>query len=109
MSDKNNLDSEIFPPYNLRMKGIMQKRIALLFVAILFFLALVPAYYPLEDETLHSDGSFCSVYGQLFAAENAFYFFDHDVCWIETSPPPENISILPKALFSPTETRAPPA
>ncbi|MDA8423993.1 MAG: hypothetical protein M0Z89_11730 [Nitrospiraceae bacterium] len=91
------------------MKGIIQKRIALLFVAILFILALVPAYYPLEDEALRNDGSFSSVYGLLFAAVSPVYFFDHDLCWTETSPPQKNIGILPKVLFSSSETRAPPA
>ncbi len=91
------------------MKGVIQKRIALLFVAILIILALVPAYYPLEDEALRSDGSFSSVYGLLFAAISPVYFFDHDLCWIETSPPQKNVGALPKVLFFSSETRAPPA
>jgi hypothetical protein len=103
------IDYHFSPQYNSSMKGIIQKRIALLFVAILFVLALVPAYYPLEDEAQRNDGTFSSAYGLLFAAVNPVLFFDHDLCWIETLPPQKNISTLPKVLFSSSETRAPPA
>ena len=106
---KKNLDSEIFPQYNLQMKGITQKRIALLFVAVLFILALIPVFYPVEDETLRNDCPFCKAYNQLFAASNAFYEFDPNFCWIRTSSSLEISCNLPKALPSSTETRAPPA
>jgi hypothetical protein len=91
------------------MKGILHKRIALLFVAILFILALIPAYYPPEDEALRNDGPFSRAYGLLFAAVCPVYFFDHNLCWVETSSPHKKIGILPKAHSSSSETRAPPA
>ena len=91
------------------MTGIMQKRIALLFVAILFLLALVPAYYPVDDETLRKDCPFCNAYDQLFTATNAYYGFDHDLYPIESSVSLRISCNLPKALPSAKESRAPPA
>ena len=91
------------------MQGIMQKRIALFFVVLLFLLALVPAYYPAEDEALHGDSSFSKAYAQVFAAENTFYFLDHDFSLVETVPLPKTTGCLPIVLFSSSETRAPPA
>ncbi len=40
------------------MKGITQKRIALLFVAMLFVLAVAPAFYPIEDDAGREDSFF---------------------------------------------------
>ncbi len=87
----------------------MQKRIALLFVAILFILALVPAYCPIDNETLRKDCPFCNAYDQLFTATNAHYVICHDVRQVETSVSPGISYNLPKALPSATESRAPPA
>jgi hypothetical protein len=91
------------------MSGIMQKRIALFFVAVLFLLALVPAYYPVDDEALRKDSPFCNAYDQLFSATNAYYWFGHDLYRIETSTTPGTSCSLPKAFASAKESRAPPA
>ena len=91
------------------MTGILQKRIALLFVAVLFLLALVPAYYPVDDETLRRDCPFCTAYDQLFTAANTYYALDHEVYQIETSLSLGTSCDLPKALPSAKESRAPPA
>lgn len=91
------------------MSGITQKRIALLFVAVLFLLALVPAYYPVDDETLRKDCPFCTAYDQLFTATNAYYGLDHELYQIEASATLGIPYNLPKALPSAKESRAPPA
>ncbi len=91
------------------MYGIIQKRIALFFVAVLFLLSLVPAYCPADDESLHKDCPFCNAYDQLFSATNAYYTFDHDLSQIETSVSPGTSCNLPKAFPSAKENRAPPA
>ncbi len=91
------------------MKWTRQKRIALLFVAILFILALIPAFYPVEDEALSKDCAFCNAYDQLFTTSNAFYDFEHNLCWIKTPPSFVIPCNLPKPLPSTAETRAPPA
>jgi hypothetical protein len=88
---------------------MMQRRIALLFVAILLILAVVPAYYPVEDETLRKDCPFCNAYDQLFTATNVYYGIYHDFRRIETSVSPGIPCNLPKPLPSAAESRAPPA
>lgn len=91
------------------MTGTIQKRIALLFVAVLFMLSLVPAYYSIDDETLRKDCPFCNAYDQLFTATNAYHGLYHDLRQVET---PVSLGIpynLPKALPSAKESRAPPA
>ena len=91
------------------MKGMTQKRIALLIVAILFFLALVPAFYPVEDE-VSSKGSFAySVYSQLFTAFNITYDFDCHLGWTRNFSTLDASWFLPSVLHSSSETRAPPA
>ncbi len=87
----------------------MQKRIAILFIVILFILALVPAFHLFEDEALQKNCPFCNAYDQLFTASNAFYQFDGNVYWIKTSSSQEILHSLPKTFLSPAETRAPPA
>jgi hypothetical protein len=91
------------------MSGIVQKRLALLFVAMLFILALVPAYYPFEDETLRKDCPFCNAYDQLFTATSTNYGLCHDFRPIEASVSPATPCDLPNPLPSATESRAPPA
>ncbi len=87
----------------------MQKRIALLFLAVLFILALIPAFYPAEDEAPRRDCPFCNAYGQLLTALNIFFDFRHEFCWSKTSTSLEIACQLPNALPSSSETRAPPA
>ena len=60
----------------------MQKRLALLFVAAFFLLALIPAFYPADNDLLSPDSPFTETYGQLFAAVTTSYSFSHDVSWV---------------------------
>ncbi len=87
----------------------MHKRIAFLFLTVLFIMALVPAFYPAEDEAPRRDCPFCSAYGQLLTALNTFFDFGHDLCWTRTSASLEIACNLPNSLPSSSETRAPPA
>jgi hypothetical protein len=91
------------------MHGKMQKRIALLFVVVLLLLALVPAFYPLEDEGLAKDSVVYSVYGQLFAVLDTAYNFDCNLGWTRIFSTRINEWVLPHILSSTAETRAPPA
>jgi hypothetical protein len=91
------------------MRGTMQKRIALLVVAILFFLALIPAFYPVEDEVLSKGSSVYSAYNQLFTAFNSACEFDCHLGWTRNSSILGASWYLPSVLHSSTETRAPPA
>ena len=91
------------------MKKNIRERIALLFLAVLFILALVPAYYPLEDVALQNDSLVSRAYGLLFAAISPVYSFDYEQCCVETSSPLKKIGALPTVLSFSTETRAPPA
>ncbi len=91
------------------MSGNLQKKIALLFVAVLFILAMVPAFYPVEDETLRKNCPFCNAYAQLFTATTAYYGIDHDFRPIDGSVSPGIPYNLPKALPSAKASRAPPA
>ncbi len=91
------------------MKRTPQKKIALLFVVLLFFLALVPAFYPVEDECLLKDSSVSRAYSHLYAALNIPYGFDCHLGWIRR-PLAINASwSLPNVFYLSTETRAPPA
>jgi hypothetical protein len=91
------------------MHKMMQKRIALLFVLVFLFLALIPAFYPVEDEVLAKDSLVCRVYTQLFALVDTAYNFDSNLGWTKTSSMLITLWILPNVLSSTAETRAPPA
>jgi hypothetical protein len=91
------------------MKGMMQKRIALLFVAVLLFVALVPALYPLEDEGLLKDTSAHRVYSQLFAAYIIECDFGCHIGWTRNTSAFNSVWRLPNVVHSSTVTRAPPA
>ncbi len=90
------------------MKGMMQKRVALLIVVFLFFLALIPAFYPAEDEVPLKDSPVYSVYGHLYTAFNTAYNFDCHLGWTRSSSALDTSCDLPSVLPSSTETRAPP-
>jgi len=87
----------------------MQKRIALLFVVVLFFLALIPAFYSVEDEILSKGSSAFSAYSQLYTAFNIAYDFDCHLGWTRSYSTLDTSWHLPSVLHSSTETRAPPA
>ena len=90
------------------MKGIPHKRIALLFVAVILFLAFVPAFYPVEDECLSKDSSVSRAYSHLYTAFNILNDFDCRVGWIR-KPLTFDISLyLPSVFYQSIETRAPP-
>lgn len=110
-ASEKNLDSAAHPPYNsaMKRKGIMQKRIALLFVALVFILAVIPAFYPVEDEAVGKACPFCKAYGQLFSAFNTFSPIDLALSGVRTSSPLVIFSALPHPLASSAEPRAPPA
>ncbi len=91
------------------MIGTLQKKIALLFVFLLFFLALVPAFYPVEDECLLKDSSVSRAYNQLYAAFSIPYGFDYHLGWIRRPPAFHTSWYLPNVFYPSTETRAPPA
>jgi hypothetical protein len=91
------------------MNGSMQKRIALLFVGLILFLAFIPAFYPVEDEGLLKDSPVYRAYSQLYTAFNIAYDFDYHLGWTRTSATPDVSWYLPTVLYSSTETRAPPA
>ena len=91
------------------MKGLMQKRIALLFVAVIFFLALIPALYPAEDEGCLKDSPAYRAYSQLYTAFNIACEFDWHFGWTRNSSMLGASWYLPSVLHSSTGTRAPPA
>jgi len=90
-------------------KSVTQKRIALLFVALLFILAVIPAFYPVEDETGGANCPFCKAYGQLFTAFTAFSGIDLSVSGETTSSTLVIFSALPQPFVAAAEPRAPPA
>jgi len=91
------------------MKGKMQKRIALLFIGLLLFLAFIPAFYPVEDEGLFKDSAIYRAYSQLHTAFNIVYDFGYHLGWTRTTSIMVVSWYLPIVLHSSTETRAPPA
>ncbi len=91
------------------MKRMMQKRIAFLFVAVLLFVALVPALFPLEDETLLKDTSVYRAYSQLYTAYNTAYDFDSHIGWTRISSTLDAVWHFPNVVHSSIVTRAPPA
>jgi ABC-type uncharacterized transport system permease subunit len=91
------------------MRGMMQKRIAFLFVVVLLFVALVPAFYPFEDEALLKDTPAYRAYSQLYTAFNIAFDFDCHVGWTRNSSTFGAVWYVPSVFHSSTETRAPPA
>jgi len=91
------------------MKGTMQKRIALLFVALLLFLTIFPVFYPVEDEGLLKDSPAYRAYSHLAIALNIAYDFDCHLGWTRNSSTLDTLWYLPSVFYSSTETRAPPA
>jgi len=91
------------------MKGTMQKRIALLFVALLLFLTIFPVFYPVEDEGLLKDSAAYRAYSHLATALNIAYDFDCHLGWTRNSSTLDTLWSLPSFFYSSTETRAPPA
>jgi len=91
------------------MKESVQKTIALLFVAIILFLALMPAFYPVEDEGLLKDTSVYRAYSQLFTAFNIAYGLDCHLGWTRIFSTLDTSWHLPNVFHASSETRAPPA
>ncbi len=91
------------------MKIVLHRRTALLFISILFVLALIPAFHWAEDDGLGVDCSVCRAYGQLFSVSNPFANIDLSLFWTSISSSVEIACILPNALPSVSESRAPPA
>ncbi len=88
---------------------MMQKRIAFLFVAVLLFVALVPALFPLEDETLLKDTSANRAYSQLYTTCVIASDFDCHIGWTRISSTLDAGLHFPNVSHSSTVTRAPPA
>ncbi len=91
------------------MKAFMKRRIAVLVVGVLFILAVIPAFYPVEDDALRRDCPFCKAYGQLFTVLTSLSGFEYRLGWTRLSPSLDLVCCLPNALPSSPETRAPPA
>jgi hypothetical protein len=91
------------------MRVMTQKRIALFFVTILFILAIVPAFYPVEDEAVPKDSTIYRAYGQLYTSLNGIYVFDCNLGWTRTSSKLDSPWTLPSVPPSTSQTRAPPA
>jgi len=91
------------------MKGSMQKTIALLSVAVILFIALMPAFYPVEDEGLLKDSLVYRAYSQLSTAFNIAYGFDCHLGWTRNFSTLDTSWYLPNVFHTSTETRAPPA
>ena len=91
------------------MKGTIQKRIALLIVAVLFLLALIPAFYPVEDEVLSKGAAVYRAYGQPYIALNTAYDFDRHLGWTRIASTLDTLLNLPSVHHESIETRAPPA
>jgi hypothetical protein len=90
------------------MKGMLQKKFALLFVALLLFLSLIPAFYPVENECLLKDSPVFRAYSQLYTAYNIPYDFDYRQDWIRRPLTFHTSWYLPRVFCPSTETRAPP-
>ncbi len=91
------------------MKIILRKRAALLFVSLLFVIALIPALHWAADNGFGEDCPVCRAYGQLFSASSPFTNIDLGLFWIKISSLDEIACILPSALPASSESRAPPA
>jgi hypothetical protein len=87
----------------------MQKRLALFFLALIFVLALVPAYYPPDDEALRQNSSLYDIYSHLFTVTALFSDFNDNQGWTGVTLS-WVISYGPlRYIPSSTGTRAPPA
>ncbi len=91
------------------MNGMMQKRIAFLFVAALLLVALVPAVSSCDDESPLKDTSAHRVYNQLYAAHNITYDFDCIIGWTRNSSTLDAVWHFPNVVHSSIVSRAPPA
>jgi hypothetical protein len=91
------------------MNRNVQKAIALFFVVVFFILALIPAFYPVEDDVLRPDCPFCKTYNQLFSVLTSPSAVDHEISWGKPFVDLGYSLILPQVLLSPSESRAPPA
>ncbi len=87
----------------------MHKRLALLFIALIFFLTLVPAYYPPDDEALRQNPSLSDVIIQPFTTTGIFSDFKQHQNWTGVSLSWDIFYHLPQYTPSSTGTRAPPA
>jgi hypothetical protein len=87
----------------------MQRRFALLFIVLIFFLTLVPSYYPPNDEALRQNSALCDVYSQLFTATGTFSDINHTQAWTGVSLSWDISFLLPQYVSSSPATRAPPA
>jgi len=86
----------------------MKNRFALLTIALLLTLALVPAHY---QSVVDPPGQNCSsrdAFSQFPAIANPFFHPDHGLRWMSVPFSPAVFFMLPKALPSSTESRAPP-
>ncbi len=90
------------------MKGTMQKRIALLVVALLLFFAFIPTIYPVEDEGFLKDSAVYRAYSQLYTGFTISYDFDCLLGWTRNSSAFDTLWNLPNVFHSSSETRAPP-
>jgi hypothetical protein len=88
---------------------MQKKRLALFFLALIFILTLVPAYYPPDDEALQQNSSLCDIYSQLFTATGTFCDFSHTPGWTGVSLSLDIFYYFSQYIPSSTATRAPPA
>ncbi len=86
----------------------MQKKIAILFVGIIFCLALIPALYPADYDAQLRDSSIYRAYNQLYTVFNMTLDLDHRLCWTKNSPTLKISLIFPNDLNASAENRAPP-
>ena len=87
----------------------MQKQLALLVIALIIVVTLIPAYYPPDDEALRQTTPFSDVSAQLFTVNSAFSGFDRHVGWAGVFLSLNIFCHLPQNVCSPSGTRAPPA
>ncbi len=87
----------------------MNKRITFFLVAAFLLLAMIPAFYPVEDEALRENGFFSYSYAQLLTAAIAFYDFGFNLYSLTTDSSIDPPCILSNAFPETSETRAPPA
>jgi len=89
---------------------IMQKRLSLILLILIFTLALFPAYYPPDDDALRQSSMLTDIYNQLlFGVTNTFYEFSHDLTWVRAYHSAAGPTGLHQNITSSLETRAPPA
>jgi hypothetical protein len=87
----------------------MQKRLVLLVITLIVVLALVPAYFPPDDEALRQTTSFSDLSTQFFTVTGVFSALDHHQDWTGESLSLDIFYCLPQNVVLPTATRAPPA